>query len=89
MASDEVVVERIEAQPGFHMVQWASESTAWEVIVEALDTVLEALDDPFHVGFEVVTVNLMPQTKAAACIRIPRSPIRVDRLHSVLGFQLG
>ena len=89
MASDEVVVECVEAHPGFHMIHWTSELAAWEVIVEALYAVLEALDDPFHVGFEVVTVNLMPQTKAAACTGISRSPIRVDRVPPVLGFQLG
>jgi len=58
VALNEVIVE---AQPSFHMIQRTSEPTAWEVIVEALDAILEALNCPLHVGFQAVTVDFMLQ----------------------------
>jgi hypothetical protein len=43
---NEVIVERVEAHPGFHVVQRTSKLS-----------ILEASDHPLHVDFEVVTVH--------------------------------
>jgi hypothetical protein len=75
---EDVEAEQVVAEPTIHMLEAATLSAAWKVIVEPFRSILHILDETLQQIATDRIVDVMLQTQRATCSRISVSPIRVD-----------